>query len=81
MPRGRRLGRTRKLEPTPGPKYMLQASYAAEGVKGLIKDTASGCRVAVKAGVNEALVAQHLSPRSRLKRLWSVRPFAIKEMR
>lgn len=33
------------------PKYMLQASYTAEGVKGLIKDTASGRRAAVKAGV------------------------------
>ena len=33
------------------PKYMLQASYTAEGVKGLIKDTASGRRTAVKAGV------------------------------
>ena len=33
------------------PKYMLQASYTAEGVKGLIKDTASGRRSAVKAGV------------------------------
>ena len=33
------------------PKYMLQASYTAEGVKGLIKDTASGRRSAVKAVV------------------------------
>ena len=33
------------------PKYMLQASYTAEGVKGLIKDTASGRRTAVKASV------------------------------
>ena len=31
------------------PKYMFQASYTAEGVKGLIKDTASGRRDAVKA--------------------------------
>ena len=33
------------------PKYMLQASYTAEGVKGLKKDTASGRRAAVKAGI------------------------------
>ena len=33
------------------PKYMLQASYTVEGVKGLIKDTASGRRAAVKASV------------------------------
>ena len=33
------------------PMYMLQASYTAEGVKGLIKDTASGRRAAVKAGI------------------------------
>src|ERR1019366_6988272 len=36
------------------PKYMLQASYTAEGVKGLITDTASGRRAAVKAGVETA---------------------------
>jgi uncharacterized protein with GYD domain len=36
------------------PKYMLQASYTAEGVKGLIKDTASGRRTAVKASVEAA---------------------------
>jgi len=33
------------------PKYLVQASYTAEGVKGLIKDTASGRRGAVKDGV------------------------------
>ena len=33
------------------PRYMLQASYTAEGLRGLIKDTASGRRAAVKAGV------------------------------
>ena len=33
------------------PKYLIQASYTAEGVKGLIKDTASGRRAAVKDGV------------------------------
>lgn len=33
------------------PKFMLQVSYTAEGVRGLIKDTASGRRAAVKAGV------------------------------
>ena len=33
------------------PKYMLQASYTAEGVRGLIKDTASGRRAAVKASL------------------------------
>lgn len=36
------------------PKYLLQASYTAEGAKGLIKDTASGRRAAVKAGVKAA---------------------------
>jgi len=33
------------------PKYLLQASYTADGVKGLIKDSASGRRAAVKAAV------------------------------
>ena len=33
------------------PKYMFQASYTADGVKGLIKDTASGRKAAVNAGV------------------------------
>lgn len=33
------------------PKYLLQASYTAEGIRGLIKDTASGRRDAVKAGI------------------------------
>jgi uncharacterized protein with GYD domain len=33
------------------PKYMLQASYTADGVRGLMKDTASGRRNAVKAGI------------------------------
>jgi len=33
------------------PKYMLQASYTADGLKGLIKDTASGRRAAVKTSV------------------------------
>ena len=36
------------------PMYMVQASYTAEGVKGLIKDTASGRRAAVKAGIKAA---------------------------
>ena len=36
------------------PLYMLQASYTAEGLKGLMKDTASGRRNAVKAGVKAA---------------------------
>ena len=36
------------------PKYLLQASYTAEGVKGLIKETASGRRAAVKAGIKAA---------------------------
>jgi uncharacterized protein with GYD domain len=31
------------------PKYMFQASYTPEGIAGLIKDTASGRRQAVKA--------------------------------
>jgi uncharacterized protein with GYD domain len=33
------------------PKYLCQASYSPEGVIGLMKDTASGRRSAVKAGV------------------------------
>ena len=36
------------------PKYMLQASYTAEGVRGLMKDTASGRRAAVKASLKGA---------------------------
>ena len=31
------------------PTYLLQASYTADGVKGLIKDSASGRRAAVKS--------------------------------
>ena len=33
------------------PKYLFQASYTPEGVIGLMKDTASGRRAAVKAAV------------------------------
>jgi len=33
------------------PKYLIQASYTPDGVRGLIKDKASGRRDAVKAGV------------------------------
>jgi uncharacterized protein with GYD domain len=33
------------------PKYLLQASYTAEGLRGLVKDTASGRRAAVKTVV------------------------------
>ena len=33
------------------PKYLLQATYTADGVQGLMKDTASGRRAAVKAGL------------------------------
>lgn len=33
------------------PKYLFQASYSPEGVVGLMKDTASGRRAAVKAGL------------------------------
>jgi len=36
------------------PKYMLHASYTAEGLKGLMKDTASGRRAAVKGAVKGA---------------------------
>ncbi len=36
------------------PHYLLQASYTAEGLKGLIKDTASGRRAAVKSIVKGA---------------------------
>lgn len=33
------------------PKYLLQASYSAEGLKGLAKDTASGRKAAVAEAV------------------------------
>ncbi len=33
------------------PKYLLQASYTAEGLKGLAKDTASGRKTAVAKAV------------------------------
>ena len=33
------------------PKYLFQASYTPEGILGLAKDTASGRRNAVKAGI------------------------------
>jgi uncharacterized protein with GYD domain len=33
------------------PKYLFQASYTPEGVLGLMKDTASGRRTAIKAGI------------------------------
>jgi uncharacterized protein with GYD domain len=33
------------------PKYLLHATYTVEGIRGLIKDTASGRRAAVKAGI------------------------------
>lgn len=33
------------------PKYMVQASYTAEGIQGLMKDTASGRKAAVQAAV------------------------------
>jgi uncharacterized protein with GYD domain len=33
------------------PKYLFQATYTPEGIHGLIKDTASGRRTAVKAGI------------------------------
>ncbi len=36
------------------PTYMLQASYTADGMKGLIKDSASGRRSVVKAIVKAA---------------------------
>jgi len=36
------------------PKYLIQASYTAEGLKGLLKDKASGRRTAVASAV-EAL--------------------------
>ena len=36
------------------PKYMIQATYTAEGVRGFMKDTASGRRAAVQAGVKAA---------------------------
>ena len=36
------------------PKYMLQATYTGEGLKGLMNDTATGRRAAVKASVEAA---------------------------
>lgn len=33
------------------PKYLVQASYTAEGIQGLLKDTASGRKAAVQAAV------------------------------
>ena len=33
------------------PKYLIQASYTAEGLKGLVKDTASGRRAAVQGAM------------------------------
>jgi uncharacterized protein with GYD domain len=35
------------------PKYLIQASYTAEGVKGFLKDKASGRRTAVTKAVEE----------------------------
>ena len=34
------------------PKFLLQASYTPEGIKGLIADSASGRRADVKAAVD-----------------------------
>lgn len=36
------------------PKYMVQASYTADGLKGLMKDKASGRQAAVKKAVEAA---------------------------
>ena len=36
------------------PKYLLEASYSAEGLHGLIKDTASGRKAAVQKAVKAA---------------------------
>lgn len=33
------------------PKYLIQASYTAEGIQGLLKDTASGRKAAVQSAV------------------------------
>ncbi|MGA3201716.1 MAG: GYD domain-containing protein [Bryobacteraceae bacterium] len=33
------------------PKYMIQGSYTSEGIKGLVKDTASGRKAAVQAAM------------------------------
>ena len=33
------------------PKYLIQASYTAEGLKGLAKDKASGRKAAVQAAM------------------------------
>jgi uncharacterized protein with GYD domain len=35
------------------PKYLLQASYTAEGLKGLAKDKASGRKAAVQAAMKQ----------------------------
>ena len=34
------------------PEYIYQASYTVEGMRGLIKDTASGRRKAVEAAIS-----------------------------
>ena len=36
------------------PKYLFQASYTPEGILGLAKDTATGRRNAVRAGIKSA---------------------------
>ncbi|MBN8730810.1 MAG: GYD domain-containing protein [Acidobacteria bacterium] len=36
------------------PKYLVQATYTAEGIKGLMKDKASGRKAAVAAAVKAA---------------------------
>jgi uncharacterized protein with GYD domain len=36
------------------PKYLIQASYTADGLKGLAKDTATGRKAAVTAAVKAA---------------------------
>lgn len=35
------------------PKYLIQATYTAEGIQGLLKDTASGRKAAVQSAVKE----------------------------
>lgn len=40
-----------KCERTNMPKYLIQGSYTPEGLKGLVKDTASGRKAAVQAAM------------------------------
>jgi uncharacterized protein with GYD domain len=47
----RMLAEPRSREDPPMPKYLVEASYTAEGLKGLQRDRASGRRDAIKKAV------------------------------